>query len=178
MGCRKEEEDRFWGRLGSEAGKSQAAPVLIWRYRLTGCDPCKKETSHAADYPCFPPRKKASQLHRADNNLSTPTISCSQWKQPKISHLSATFPQIIDHVNPPDSLKVFWHKVSCCQWSATSSGVCFARNAAFLAEPNINQTSPQGEVNGEDLQQQGKKSMKVYIQLFSGFKVSFFFKLD
>lgn len=36
-------------------------------------------------------------------------------------------------------------------------------NAVFLVGPNMNQTSTQGEVNGEGLQQQ-KKSMKAYIQ--------------
>lgn len=107
-------------------------------------------------------------------------MSCSQQKQPEISHLSAAFPQIIDCVNRADSLKVFWH---ASQWDtrvaaaneATSSGVCFARNAVFLAEPNINQTSTQDEVNGENLQQQ--KSMKVYIELFSRLEVVVFFFL-
>lgn len=54
--------------------------------------------------------------------------------------------------------------------AATSSGVCSARNAVFLAEANIHQTSTQDEVNGENLQRQKKhESVHTTILKIQGF---------
>lgn len=42
----KEKEVQIWGRLGKEAGYSQAAPVAFWKYKLLAMIP--RKTKHAA----------------------------------------------------------------------------------------------------------------------------------
>lgn len=169
MGCRKEEEDRFWGRLGSEAGYSQAAPVLIWRYRPQDVILAKKtkQTNMQLTTHAFHPEKKPANYtgqtpptKKRQNTVSTPAVHACSVNSLKSLICQQHFHRLltmwiyqihwrwIEHASQWDT------QLAAANGSATSSGVCFARNAVFSVEPNINQTSTQDEVNGEDLQQE------------------------
>lgn len=94
MGCTEEEaeaaeEEEAADRFGAGWGvrqDSRAAPVLVWRYRLWPL----QRTNPTCSFPHTISSQTTEPRRQIKNTFHTYN-SCSQWKQPEISDLAATF---------------------------------------------------------------------------------------
>lgn len=127
---RRRRRRQIRGRLGSEAGYSQAAPVAIWRYELQAVIVTKKKkkkpketNKHTAQQPCFLLGvAQPLQLGKKTKNRSFNTSSIHAYIVHSLKSLICQ-----QHINNIEPISIFismfseehasqLDTVNCCHW--------------------------------------------------------------